>query len=54
MEIFPPTSDVKKWIKFRTTKNRIKVAFSANRPLAIHIGLNRKCETKCNNLWAIW
>ena len=45
VEIFPPTSYVKKWIKFRTTTNRIKVPFSANRPSAIHIGLNRKCET---------
>ena len=37
MKTFPPTSSVKKWVKFRTTTNRIKFAFSANRPLATHI-----------------
>ena len=41
VEIFPPTY-LKKWIKFRTTTNRIEIAFSANRPLATH--KSKTCE----------
>ena len=42
MEIFPPASYLKKYTKFRTTTNRIKIAFSANRPLATH--KSKMCE----------
>ena len=41
-KIVPPTFYVKKWKRFRTTTNRIKIAISANRPLVTHE--SKMCE----------